>query len=178
MLNVLSRPPLYDENAVQPMRDELIAVGFEELRTPEEVDKAIKIEDDQTVLLVVNSVCGCAAGGARPGVSLALQNSIIPDRLVTVFAGQDRDAVDRARSYVTGFQPSSPCAGLFKNGKLLYFMPRYEIEGFGPQQIAKKLTDVFEKNCTKQGPSISPESFSKVEQAIACGSKIPLFQGY
>jgi len=129
MLNIISRPPMYDPEAVQHMRDELVAVGFTELLTPEEVDKAINVKDDKTVLVMVNSVCGCAAGSARPGVSLALQNNKIPDKLYTVFAGMERDAVDRARQYVAGFPPSSPSVALFKNGSLIYFMPRYEIEG-------------------------------------------------
>ena len=94
MLNIISRPPMYDPEAVQHMRDELVAVGFTELLTPEEVDKAINVKDDKTVLVMVNSVCGCAAGSARPGVSLALQNNKIPDKLYTVFAGMEREAVD------------------------------------------------------------------------------------
>src|SRR3989337_422973 len=135
MLNIISRPPMYDPEAVQHMRDELVAVGFTELLTPEEVDKAINVKDDKTVLVMVNSVCGCAAGSARPGVSLALQNNKIPDKLYTVFAGMEREAVDRARQYVTGFPPSSPSVALFKNGSLIYFMPRYEIEGRSHQEI-------------------------------------------
>lgn len=177
MLNVLSRPPMYDEDAVRPMREELMAVGFEQLLTPEAVDSAIKVNDDKTVLLVVNSVCGCAAGGARPGVSLALQNDIIPDRLVTVFAGQERDAVDRARSYITGYPPSSPSMALFKNGELLHFLPRYEIEGYTYEQIAAKLVAVFNKYCSAKGPSVSPEQYKEIVHAKACGSKIPLFRG-
>lgn len=176
MFNILSRPPLYDVDAVQPMRDELIAVGFEELRTPEAVDQAINVENEKTVLLVVNSVCGCAAGSARPGVSLALQHTIIPDVLTTVFAGQDRDAVDHARSYITGFPPSSPSVALFKNGKLIYFMPRYEIEGNSAKAVAEKLAGVFDQLCSRQGPSIPFDEFAKVEQALACGSKIPLYK--
>lgn len=177
MFNILSRPPLYDEAAVQPMRDELIAVGFEELRTPEAVDAALQTKNDEVSLVVVNSVCGCAAGAARPGVSLALQNGIIPDKLYTVFAGQDRDAVDKARSYVKGFPPSSPSMAFFKNGELLHYVPRYEIEGYNHEQIADRLVQVFNQNCSKNGPSITPEQFSQVESAKACGSKIPLFKG-
>ncbi len=177
MFNIVSRPPLYDQDAVQPMRDELVAVGLEELRSAEEVDAVINVSDDKTVFVVVNSVCGCAAGGARPGVSLALQNKIIPDKLYTVFAGQDRDATDRARGYVKNFAPSSPSAALFKNGEVLYFLPRYEIEGYSPQQIAAKLIDAFEEHCSRQGPSITPEQFAQVEYAKQCGSKIPLFKG-
>lgn len=176
MLNVLKRPPMYDEESVQPMRDELTAVGIQELRTPEEVEKAIKVNDDKTVLVVINSVCGCAAGGARPGVSLALQNSVIPDRLTTVFAGQDRDAVDLVRSYIPA-PPSSPSMAIFKNGAPVYFMPRYEIEGYSLQQIADKLTAAFEKHCTGKGPSVSPEHYAEVHHAKMCGSKIPMYKG-
>jgi len=177
MLNVISRPPMYDPQAVQPMRDELVAVGFDELLTPEEVDKAINVKDDKTVLVMVNSVCGCAAGSARPGVSLALQNKTIPDRLYTVFAGMERDAVDKARQYVTNFPPSSPSIALFKNGELIYFIPRYEIEGRSHKEIAEALTSVFDELCSNQGPSISPENFAQVINAKMCGSKIPLFKG-
>lgn len=103
MFNIMSRPPLYDQDAVQPMRDALVAVGFKELLTPTDVDDAINVKDDQTVLVMINSVCGCAAGSARPGVSLALQHSIIPDRLITGFAGQEREVVDRIRQYIGNF---------------------------------------------------------------------------
>jgi len=176
MFNIVSRPPIYDQDAVQPMRDELVAVGFQELLTPQDVDETIMVNDDKTILLMVNSVCGCAAGSARPGVSLALQNKIIPDKLVTVFAGQERDAVDKARSYISNFPPSSPSVALFKNGKLIYFMQRYDIEGYNAQHIAQTLVNAFEKFCTAQGPSIAPEDFEKVMYAKACGSKIPLFK--
>jgi putative YphP/YqiW family bacilliredoxin len=176
MFNILSRPPMYDQDAVQPMRDELIAVGFNELLTPEQVDEAINVKDDKTVLVMINSVCGCAAGSARPGVSLALQNDIIPDKLYTGFAGQERDAVDRIRQHIKGFPPSSPCVALFKNGELLYFMRRMDIEGYSAEQIAKTLADVFNEKCSAQGPSITPEQFEQVQYAKQCGSKIPLFK--
>jgi len=168
---------MYDPQAVQPMRDELIAVGFTELLTPEEVDKAINVKDDKTVLVMVNSVCGCAAGSARPGVSLALQHSVIPDRLYTGFAGMEREAVDKIRHYVTNFPPSSPSVALFKNSELVYFMQRYDIEGRNKVEIAETLKEVFDEVCTKEGPSISPENFAKIEYAKMCGSKIPLFKG-
>jgi bacilliredoxin len=175
MFNIVSRPPIYDQEAVQPMRDELIAVGFEELLTPKDVDKAINVNDDKTILVMINSVCGCAAGSARPGVSLALQNDLIPDKLYTGFAGQERDAVDKIRQLVAEYPPSSPSVGLFKNGKLLYFMQRYDIEGNGPDTIANVLKSVFNEYCSKKGPSVSPENFAKIMYAKACGSKIPLF---
>jgi putative YphP/YqiW family bacilliredoxin len=168
---------MYDPEAVQPMRDELVAVGFTELLTPEEVDNAIKEKDDKTVLVMVNSVCGCAAGSARPGVSLALQHKTIPDKLYTVFAGMEREAVDRTRQHIAGFPPSSPSIALFKNGELIYFMQRYDIEGRRKEQIAETLKEVFDEVCSNKGPSISPENFAKIEYAKMCGSKIPLFKG-
>jgi putative YphP/YqiW family bacilliredoxin len=177
MFNIMSHHPMYDPQAVQPMRDELVAVGFEELLTPEDVEKAINVKDDKTVLVMINSVCGCAAGSARPGVSLALQNDIIPDRLMTVFAGQEREAVDKVRSYVKNFPPSSPSVALFKNGEVLYFMQRYDIEGYNADHIANELMEVFNRFCGRKGPSISPEDFEKVMHAKMCGSKIPLFKG-
>jgi putative YphP/YqiW family bacilliredoxin len=166
---------MYDQQAVQPMRDELIAVGFTQLLNPSDVEDALNDNQDKTVLIMINSVCGCAAGSARPGVSLALQNEIIPDKLYTVFAGQERDAVDKVREYITEFPPSSPSIALFKNGKLLYFMRRLDIEGFTAEHIAKNLKQVFNELCTAKGPSITPEQFAQVMHAKACGSKIPLF---
>jgi len=177
MFNVLSRPPMYDQEAVQPMRDELVAVGFEELLTTEAVDDAIKNNNNKTVLVFINSVCGCAAGSARPGVSLALQNDIIPDKLYTGFAGQERDAVDRIRQYVKGFPPSSPSIALFKNGELIHFVPRLDIEGYSAEQIASNLKKVFNEKCSAKGPSVTPEQFSQIMYAKQCGSKIPLFKG-
>jgi putative YphP/YqiW family bacilliredoxin len=177
MFNIISRPPMYDQEAVQPMRDELIAVGFEELLTPAEVEKALKVNDNKTILVVINSVCGCAAGSARPGVSLALQNKVIPDKLYTVFAGQERDAVDKIRQMIGNYPPSSPSVALFKNGSLLFFMPRFEIEGRSPEEIAEFLKEIFNENCTSKGPSISAEQLAQVISAKQCGSKIPLFKG-
>ena len=101
---------------------------------------------------MVNSVCGCAAGSARPGVSLALQNDVIPDKFYTGFAGQERDAVDRIRHHISNFPPSSPSIALFKNGSLIYFMPRYEIEGRDALYIAEVLKDVFNEHCQASGP--------------------------
>ena len=176
MFNIQSRPPMYDQDAVQPMRDELIAVGFRELLTPQDVDEAVKVNDDKTILVMINSVCGCAAGSARPGVSLALQNSIIPDKLYTVFAGQEREAVDRLRGHIPGFAPSSPCVALFRKGELIYFMQRYDIEGNSAEYISSILIDVFNDACSNHGPSISKEDFAKVLYAKQCGSKIPLFK--
>jgi len=167
---------MYDQDAVQPMRDELIAVGFEELLNPESVEKVIEANDDKTALVFINSVCGCAAGSARPAVSLALQHSIIPDKLYTVFAGQEREAVDKVRRLVISYPPSSPSIALFKNGELLHFVPRSNIEGYSAGQIAENLTTIFDQYCSAKGPSITPEQFAQVEYAKSCGSKIPKFK--
>ena len=170
---IYTRMPMYDEEAVQPMRDELIAYGFEEARTGEEVDHVLN-ETKGTVLMVINSVCGCAAGSARPGVGAALQHKMIPDQMVTAFAGQDHEAVEQVRQvHLKEYPPSSPSMALFKDGKVVYMMERSMIEGRRPEQIAAELTRVFDQHCSKQGPSIPPEDFSKVMHAVACGSTIP-----
>ena len=139
----------YDPRLVQPMRDELTRLGFQELRTPDEVDKSVTTKD-QTVLLVVNSVCGCAAGKARPGVALALQHGVRPDRLMTVFAGMDVEATERARAYFEGYPPSSPQIALLKNGRLLHMLERKDIEGRDAPEIAGDLTAAFETFCSEQ----------------------------
>jgi putative YphP/YqiW family bacilliredoxin len=138
----------YPEIMIQPMREELTRLGFEELKTPEAVDATLK-ESKGTLLVVVNSICGCAAGKARPGVALALQHSVKPDKVATVFAGGDIEATERARSYFTGYQPSSPSVALLKDGKLVYMLERYQIEGRGPLEIAQELTGAFDKYCTQ-----------------------------
>jgi len=132
----------YPEEFVRPMREELTRLGVEELRTAEAVDEAIK-NSQGTLMVIVNSICGCAAGKARPGVALALQHEVRPDRVVTVFAGADIEATERARSYFTGYPPSSPSIGILKNGELRYLMERYQIEGKGPEPIAQELTDAL-----------------------------------
>ena len=175
MFNINSNAPMYDPVAVQPMRDELIYVGFEEALTPEAVDEAIDRNDGKTVFVVINSVCGCAAGSARPGVALALQHSKIPDILVTSFAGQDKAAVAHLRNkYLSEIPPSSPFMALFQNGKLKFVLPRHQIEGRSPEQIAHILTQAFGEFCTKEGPSIPKDAYDKLVHAITCGSKIPL----
>ncbi len=136
----------YDPKLVQPMRDELTTLGFEELVTPQEVDTFMS-ERSGTALVVVNSVCGCAAGMARPGVRLALQKGPRPDRLASVFAGQDLDAVARARSFFAGYPPSSPSIALFREGQLVHFVPRHQIEGQGADQVADALTKALEEHC-------------------------------
>ena len=144
------RPPggtMYDERLVSPMREDLTAVGFREMRTPEDVDATLK-DAKGTVLLVVNSVCGCAAGRARPGIKLALQLAKQkPAQLTTVFAGQDPDATARARSYFEGNPPTSPQVALFKDGRLVYLMQRHQIEGREGPEIAADLVQAFEKHC-------------------------------
>jgi len=131
---------------ISPMRADLIRIGVEEFRTAESVDDAVK-NTNGTLMIVVNSICGCAAGKARPGVALALQNSVRPDRIGTVFAGGDIEATDRARSYFTGYRPSSPSIGILKDGELVYMMERYQIEGRGPEDIASELKRAFEEVC-------------------------------
>ncbi len=141
------RTSRYDPAVVQPMRDELTQIGFEQLLTPEEVDEALTPAEG-TVLLVVNSVCGCAAGAARPGVRLALEHPTRPDRLTTVFAGMETDAVERARSYFVGYPPSSPQIGLFKDGRLMHMLERQDIEGRPAETIAADLRAAFDQCCT------------------------------
>ena len=138
--------PMYDPRLVQPMREELTRIGFQELRTPVQVDEALRGEAD-TTLVVVNSVCGCAARNARPAVTIAVQHAKRPARLLTVFAGQDADATARARSYFTGYPPSSPQMGLFKGGELVFMLERKNIEGRPAQDIAADLTAAFDRFC-------------------------------
>jgi len=127
------------------MRDELTQIGVKETRTTAEVDDAIK--SSGTVMVIVNSVCGCAAGRARPGIAMALKHSVVPDKTVTVFAGADIEATDHARSYFKGYRPSSPSIGLFQNGELVFMFERHQIEGREAPQIAKELTTAFDRYC-------------------------------
>ncbi|HVA63573.1 MAG TPA: BrxA/BrxB family bacilliredoxin [Terriglobales bacterium] len=136
---------MYPEFMIVGMREELTRLGVEEARTAEAVDAAAG--KPGTTLVVVNSVCGCAAGKARPGVALALQHSTRPDRSITVFAGADLEATDRARGYFTGIRPSSPSVGLLKDGKLVYMLERQQIEGRTAPQIAEALSAAFEQYC-------------------------------
>ena len=137
---------MYDERFVTPMRQELTRLGVEEMRTPAEVDQKLK-DTKGTTLVVVNSVCGCAARNARPAVKTALQHDRKPEHLTTVFAGQDTDATARARSYFTGYAPSSPQIGLLKDGKLVFMLERYQIEGRSADDIARDLVGAFDKYC-------------------------------
>lgn len=136
----------YPEIMIRPMREELTRLGVEELRTPEDVDATLK-DAKGTVMVIVNSVCGCAAGRARPGVALALSHDVRPDKVTTVFAGADIEATEKARSYFTGYRPSSPSIGLLKDGKLVFMLERYQIEGRGAEQIAQELTQAFDTYC-------------------------------
>lgn len=138
--------PLYDPRLVQPMRDELTSLGFQELRTPDDVDAVLGAATD-TALVVVNSVCGCAARNARPAAALAIRHDRRPRRLLTVFAGQDAEATARARHYFTGYAPSSPQIALFQDGKLAFMLERKNIEGRSAQDIAADLTAAFERYC-------------------------------
>jgi putative YphP/YqiW family bacilliredoxin len=136
----------YPEFFVAPMRKELTALGVQELRTPAEVDQALTAKAG-TVMVVVNSVCGCAAGKARPGIALALGHSTRPERVVTVFAGADVEATDRARSYFTGQPPSSPSIALFRDGALVYMLGRSQIENRDAPAIAAELVGAFDRYC-------------------------------
>jgi len=168
--------PIYDPRAVAPMWQELAAVGVEPLTSPEEVDEVLRATSG-SALVIVNSVCGCAAGQARPGAMLALQHGVIPDRSVTVFAGVDRDAVERARAYMTGYPPSSPAMGLFKDGKLVFMLQRADLQQMNEQQVSEALREAFDAHCTKPGPSIDPEKFRQIRPHQGCGSQIPMFRG-
>jgi putative YphP/YqiW family bacilliredoxin len=137
---------MYDERLVAPMRQELTRLGFEELRTPEAVDSKLPATGT-TTLVVVNSVCGCAARNARPAVAMALQHGTRPDALTTVFAGQDTAATQRARGYFVGYAPSSPSIGLLKDGKVVFMLERYQIEGRTADEIARDLAGAFDKYC-------------------------------
>ena len=140
---------MYDERLVAPMRADLTRLGVEEMRTPEDVDARLRAAAG-TTLVVVNSVCGCAARNARPAVARALQHRVRPDRLTTVFAGQDAAATKRAREYFTGYGPSSPQIALFKEGRLVYMLERFEIEGRGAEEIARDLVAAFDRYCSSQ----------------------------
>jgi putative YphP/YqiW family bacilliredoxin len=137
---------MYDERFVTPMRRELTELGFREMRTADEVDEQLK-QKQGTMLVVVNSVCGCSARMARPAVRIALENPLKPDILTTVFAGQDADATERARSYFTGYAPSSPSITLMKDGKLVFMLERFQIEGRPAEEIAHDLVNAFNKYC-------------------------------
>ncbi|MGH9716893.1 MAG: BrxA/BrxB family bacilliredoxin [Candidatus Acidiferrales bacterium] len=138
---------MFPEEMIRPMREELTQIGFQELRTPEQVDAALR-QQTRTTLVVVNSVCGCAAGRARPAVAAALSHGPRPEVLATVFAGQDMDATSRARTYFTGYAPSSPSVALLREGKLVFMLERSDIEGRDPNAIAQDLVGAFDRFCS------------------------------
>ena len=142
----------YSPLLVKPMREELTAIGVEELQTAEDVESFMD-QPDGSALLVVNSVCGCAAGMARPGVRMALEGEVTPDRTVSVFAGQDLEATAKARSYFPDIPPSSPSMALFKDGELVFFLPRHRIEGRSAEAVAEDLRTAFEEHCA--APAVS-----------------------
>jgi len=137
---------MYDEMLVRPMREELTTLGIQEARTVEDVDSALG-EKKGTALVVVNSVCGCAAANARPAVRLALENQVLPDRMITVFAGNDRDATERAREYLVGYRPSSPSIALLRDGEVVKMLERFQIEGRQAHDIAAELVAAFDEHC-------------------------------
>jgi putative YphP/YqiW family bacilliredoxin len=139
----------YDPAMVQPMREELTRIGFRELLTPQDADEELT-NTTGSLLVVVNSVCGCAAGAARPGVRLALEGAARPDRLATVFAGMDTDAVEAVRSRFVGYPPSSPQIGLFKEGELVFMMERQDIEGRPAEEISEDLSSAFARFCSAE----------------------------
>ena len=136
---------MYPEALVKPMKAELVSAGFEDLITPESVDNAVKYEG--TTLMVINSVCGCAAGACRPGVKLSIDHTKKPTHLTTVFAGFDGDAVNQARKHFAPYPPSSPCIALFKNGELVHFVERHNIEGRTAAMISEHLKMVYDEFC-------------------------------
>ena len=140
----------YSEILIKPMREDLTRIGIEETRTPEQVVEAIN-DTKGTLLVVVNSVCGCAAGKARPGVAMALQNQARPDRSITVFAGADIEATAKAREHFAPYPPSSPQIGLFKDGRLVFMLERHQIENRFAEQIAQELTQAFDRFCAPAG---------------------------
>lgn len=137
----------YPEMLIAPMREDLARFGVQETRTPEELDQVIR--ENGTVMVIVNSVCGCAAGRARPAVGMALKHSVLPDKVVSVFAGADIAATERARGYFKGYFPSSPSVGLLQNGKIVFMLERHQIEGREAPEIAQDLTTAFDRFCVK-----------------------------
>jgi Protein of unknown function (DUF1094). len=137
----------YSEVLIAPMREDLVRHGLIETRTPEEVDRVLA--ENGTVLMVINSVCGCAAGKARPGVAMALKHSVLPDKAATVFAGADIEATARVREKLAGYPPSSPSIALFRDGKPVWMLHRHQIEASDPETIAKAITSAFDEYCQK-----------------------------
>jgi putative YphP/YqiW family bacilliredoxin len=152
----------YPEIMIRPMREELTRLGAKELKTSAEVNDTLQ-NSQGTVMVVVNSICGCAAGKARPGVALALENQTRPDQVVTVFAGADIEATETARGYFTGYAPSSPSIAILKNGKLVFMMERRQIEGKDASQVAEELKQAFDQHCGAQ-PQINADDARQTAQ--------------
>ena len=146
----------YSEILIKPMREDLTRLGVEETRTPEQVEDAIR-NTKGTLMVVVNSVCGCAAGKARPGVALALQSEVRPDRFITVFAGADIEATAKAREHFAPYPPSSPQIALFQDGRLVYMLERHQVENRVAGEIARELTEAFERFCTSASQMVNAE---------------------
>jgi putative YphP/YqiW family bacilliredoxin len=170
-----SMQSIYDREAVKPMWQELAQCGVTPLTTVEEVDTALA--KPGTTLVVINSICGCAAGNARPGVTQALQGAVIPDQLTTVFAGVDREATEHVRSRMPGIMPSSPCVALFRDGTLVYALERRHIERMSADDVAGQLANAFSQYCSGKGPSVAPEIYQTLAYARQCGSQIPRLVG-
>ena len=156
----------YDPKMVGWMEKELVDIGIHALKSADDVESFLKLKG--TSLIVVNSVCGCAAGAARPGVGMALQHKVIPDNIATVFAGVDPDATAKAREFFKDIPPSSPSVAILKDGEVVHFLPRHEIEGYDYEQIADKLTPAFDEHCQKEGPSVPME---KLKEAFSSASR-------
>ncbi len=164
----------YDRESIAFMWKELEAIGIKPLTSGQEVNDFLA-EKSGTKLVVINSVCGCAAGNARPGVALALQNKVIPDKLATVFAGVDKEAVHIMRENISDFPPSSPSIALFKDGEIVYMLQRTDIEGFSMENVASRLTDAFNQHCSSEGPSVSADKVKEVfsfTDSHICGSSL------
>lgn len=167
--------PLYDAEAVRPLRDELVNVGFSELTTEDEVDEMM-MRRQGTLLLVINSVCGCAAGGARPGVAQALQHTTIPDRLATVFAGVDMGAVNRVREHLPHHAPSSPFIALFRDGKEVFVLERRHIEQMEAAAIAASLRRAFDEWCATPGPSVPASVYEESRRVARTGHNLASYK--
>jgi putative YphP/YqiW family bacilliredoxin len=156
--------PTYPAEVAQPFRDELTGINFLEMLTPADVDAALNKQDDKVILVILNSVCGCAARSARPGTIFSMLNDVVPDEYVTVFAGMEKDAVDHFRAkYLEGLTPSSPNIALFKNGQLLHIHQRHQVEGKNAGEIAQELAAVYDKVCSKRN---SPEETEKLKNYL------------
>jgi putative YphP/YqiW family bacilliredoxin len=151
--------PTYPQEVAQPFRDELTGIGFSQMITPEDVDAALDKKDDKTVLVMLNSVCGCAARSARPGTILSMLNAVAPDSYTTVFAGMEKQAVNHFRDkYLPGLTPSSPNIALFKNGEVVFILQRYQIEGRNAIEISKDLTTAYDNFCGKNNSAQEKEN--------------------